>query len=423
MKLAFNHEKKFERVALAAAAVAAMALAYYPHPTKAQEDVRARIDQMGRELKEIQTKLDNKETKTRSADKKSKEADESLVKWHLSGYAYAEFVSTDSKDAHDTFNGAHFSPIFHFQYGKLILFEAEPELAIEEDQETELELEYAQINLLLHDSFVLGAGKYLSPVGQFQERLHPAWINKLPDAPAGYSHHGGIQPASDIGVQARGGIPLGNMTATYAVAVGNGPQINDEGFVMEGFGQDDNSNKAVSGRIGFLPLPYLEVGGSFMFARAEGWEGPNIASGSVSGADFRLWGVDAAFTRGPWDVRFEYLNGKLDSHLGTADEADTATSLIPKTTWEAWYVQAAYQLSGLTDIRILRNFEPVVRYGEYTGDGADRFLEMREHRFNIGLNYLFAPSIIAKGSVEWRDMKAPGVDDETRFILQLAYGF
>jgi len=420
MRQTSKYEKKFGRVILALAAVVSIAVAYYPHPTRAEDNVRARVDQLQRELKDVQLKLKNRETRARSADKKAPAQDESLVKWHLSGYAVANFVATDAADQHDTFSGAQFSPIFHFQYGDLVLFEAEPELAIEDSQETSLELEYAMIHLMLHDSFTLGAGKFLSPVGQFQERLHPAWINKLPDMPAGFSHHGGIQPASDIGVQARGGIPVGGMTATYVVALGNGPQIGDEGFTQEGFGADNNDNKAVSGRIGFLPVPYFEIGASFEYARVQGWESDN---GPATNANFTLWGVDAAFTRGPWDVRFEYLNGKLGSHYGRAEEADTDGSLIPKTDWEAWYVQAAYQLSGFTNTRIVRNFEPVVRYGQFTGDGFDEFVEAREYRWNIGLNYHFAPSVIAKGSVEWRDMKAPGAGDETRYLLQLAYGF
>lgn len=398
-------------------AIGAGVLAFAPAPAGAAEDaVQQRVDQLERELKDVQLKLKNRETTARSADTKAPEKDDSLVKWHLAGYAFADFIVTDSKTEHNTFGGAHFSPIFHFQYGDLVLFEAEPELSVTEDQETELELEYAQINLMLHDSFTFGAGKYLSPVGQFTERLHPAWINKMPDMPAGFGHEGSINPQNDIGVTARGGIPINDMTVTYSVAVGNGPQINDEGFVQEGFGRDNNDNKAVAGRIGFLPFPWLEVGGSFKFARVEGWD----AAGASSGADFTLWGADAAFTRGPWDVRFEYLNAELDSHLGTNDEITVIQ--IPKTKWEAWYFQAAYELSGLTKMRIVRNFEPVVRYGQYTGSGNDRFLEGQEHRTNIGLNYHFAPSVIAKGSVEWRDKKA-GEDDETRFLLQLAYGF
>lgn len=415
------YPRNFVRLAMPVLAIGAGVLAFAPAPAGAAEDaVQQRVDQLERELKDVQSKLKNRETTARSADKKASKDDDPLIKWQVTGYAFAEYVTTNAKDTPDTFNGAHFSPIFHFQYGNLVLFEAEPELAIEDSQETSLELEYAQIDLMLHDSFTLVAGKYLSPVGQFMERLHPEWINKSTSKPAGFDHHGGIQPASDIGIQARGGIPFGDMTATYVVAVGNGPQIGDEGFTNEGWGTDNNDNKAVSGRIGFLPVPYFELGASFEYATVKGWD---QAPGTVTAADFTLWGIDAAFTRGPWDVRFEYLNGRLGSHHGTAADGDASTSLIPKTDYEAWYAQAAYLLSGFTKTAIVRNFEPVIRYGEYTGSGFGPFIETREKRFNIGLNYHFAPSVLAKGSYEIRDMKAPGVEDEKRFIMQLVYGF
>lgn len=344
--------------------------------------------------------------------------DESLVKWHLAGYAHTNFSASSSADQPSSFSGAAFSPVFHFQYSDFILFEAEPELSVTEDGETELELEYAQINLLLHDSVTLVTGKYLSPVGQFRERLHPSWVNKLPNAPAGFGH-GGIQPLSEVGIQVRGGVPIAGMTATYAVSVGNGPRVGHHGFETEGFGRDDDSNKAVSGRIGFLPVPYLEVGGSFMTAEATVIEGP----GNVTDGDLLLWGFDVAYTRGAWDVRAEYVNAELDAFWSLAEETDPSTSLIPTTNWQAWYVQVAYQLSGLTNMRVLRNLEPVVRYGEFTGEGFEEFIEGQEKRLNVGVNYLFAPSVIAKGSVEFRDLKGAGVEDETRFLLQLAYGF
>lgn len=406
----------------AVALVLGLSLSYglilVPSLAQAQDAVRQRVERMEQQLQDMKKELDEAKANAETAAKKAGEEDESLVKWHLAGYAHTDFVSTDAAGEEDSFSGASFSPVFHFQYGDIVLFEAEPELSVTETGETELELEYAQINLLLHDSLTLVTGKMLSPVGQFRERLHPAWINKLPNAPAGFGH-GGVQPLGEVGVQVRGGIPVAGMTVTYAVGVGNGPRVGHHGLETEGFGKDDNSDKAVAGRIGFLPFPYLEIGGSFMVAEATGEEGP---SGPNTNGDFILWGADAAYTRGPWDVRFEYVYAELDTFWGLADEADPATSLIPKTDWQAWYVQAAYQLSGLTNMRIVRNFEPVVRYGQFTGDGFDEFLEGQEHRLNIGLNYLFAPSLIAKGSVEWRDRKA-GQEDETRFLLQLAYGF
>ncbi len=54
------------------------------------------------------------------------------------------------------------------------------------------------------------------------------------------------------------------------------------------------------------------------------------------------------------------MSSELDSFLSQT-EAGTATTLVPKTEWDAWYVQAAYRLSGLTDPRFLKNLELVAR--------------------------------------------------------------
>lgn len=49
--------------------------------------------------------------------------------------------------------------------------------------------------------------------------------------------------------------------------------------------------------------------------------------------------------------------------------------------------------------------------------------EGEEKRINFGVNYLFAPSIVAKLSVELRDFFEADKEDETRVLFQIAYGF
>lgn len=369
--------------------------------------------------------------------------------WRLAGYAEAGLVVSDAAGQPDTFSSGKFNPAFQFQYKDLVLFESEAEISVDSDGETELELEYSQFDVLLHDYATLVVGKYLSPVGQFQERLHPGWINKMPDAPAGFGHDG-VQPASDVGVQLRGGVPVGDTVLTYVLAVGNGPRVSGEGGVeLEGFGSDDNDNKSISGRIGFLPVPWLEVGASFLTSKVSGEEGTveELDPLEPTNADFNLWGVDAAYTRGSWDVRFEYLNAKRDriftalpheeesalglERIGTlsaggGEEAlgETEVAFLPDLDLEAWYAQAAYRLSGLTDRPVWKNFEPVVRYGEFHIKGLDELREeAAEDRFDVGLNYWLAPSIVLHGSVQWRDFKDELRETETRYQLKFAYGF
>lgn len=371
--------------------------------------------------------------------------------WHLAGYADATFIVSDF-DGETTadFSAARFNPAFHFQYKNLILLEAEAEISVDGDGETEFELEYTQADIFLHDNATLVLGQFLSPVGQFQERLHPTWINRLADPPPGFGHDG-VQPASDTGAMLRGGFLIGDdMIATYSVAVGNGPRLSHEGGVeFEAKGGDDNSNKAVSGRIGFLPLPYLEFGGSFLVGdvsgSAEAEEGDDHGDEEPvddhdddapllddlddlmpTSANVTLWGADAAYTRGPWDLRAEYLNATRDP-MNTAFEGSAGVTALPELELEAWYAQIAYSLSGLTNHKVLQRFEPVVRYGEFRITGLDELAEeAAEERLDIGLNYWIAPSIVARGVAQLRDFTARHDDEpdsETRYILQLAYGF
>jgi len=374
------------------------------------------------------------------------------TKWHLSGYADATFLATktEGEDGKSS-STARFNPAFHFQYKNLILFEAESEISLTEDGETEFELEYAQADIFVHDNATLVLGQFLSPVGQFQERLHPTWINRMGNAPAGFGHDG-VQPASEIGAMVRGGISLGSMIGTYSLAIGNGPRISHEGgVVFEASGGDDNSNKAFSGRLGLQPIPYFEFGGSFLTGKVTGEDSEETGEPdehglvlsrlkpianldehdehdelSPSEANVSLWGADAAYTRGPWDVRVEYLNVDRDP-ISTTFEGSDGVELLPSLGLEAWYAQIAYRLSGVTDNKTLQRFEPVIRYGEYKVEGLEELAEeAAEERFDAGLNYWIAPSIVVRAVFEKRTFTARHDDDPTsekRYLMQLSYGF
>ncbi|MAK59963.1 MAG: hypothetical protein CMK09_03195 [Ponticaulis sp.] len=191
--------------------------------------------------------------------------------WHLAGYADASLVFSDPDvgNTSSQFTRVRFNPAFHFQYQDLVLLEAEAEIE-NTDAGTEVTLEYAQANILAHPNAVVVIGQFLSPVGQFKERLHPSWINRMADAPAGFGHDG-VQPGSDMGVMVRGGFNLEPGLLTYAIALGNGPRVSHEGgLALEAFNGDDNSDKALSGRFGFLPVPDLEIGASFLRASVSG---------------------------------------------------------------------------------------------------------------------------------------------------------
>ncbi len=340
--------------------------------------------------------------------------------WHLSGYASAGAEFRTKADEWD-FGGLKFNPGFHFQYKDIIIFEAEMEFEIDDDGASEFALEYSHFDILLHDNATLVVGKYLSPIGQFQERLHPTWINKFSNAPAGFGHDG-AQPASDFGVQLRGGVSVGERsTFTYVFALGNGPRMGHEGNAeFEGFGGDDNKNKAFGGRIAFLPMPYLEVGGSFWKGKVEGIEGPGELLPTT--ADAKVWGFDAAFTRKSFDVRFEYLKNTRGM-INSFDEDHGEVEALERLSLEAWYAQIAYRLPQLGKASFTAKLEPVIRYGEFRVEGSHHLEEQAHKRYNIGLNYWMAPSAVARVGLEIRRFFEDEIENETLIQLQVAFGF
>ena len=102
-------------------------------------------------------------------------------KFLISGYTNmtAQFSKEQS-----SFSNVGLFPILLWQPQKNILVEAELEIAIE-GKETMLELGYADASFFVNKYLTVRAGKFTSPFGIFQDRLHPGWINKLPTVPVG----------------------------------------------------------------------------------------------------------------------------------------------------------------------------------------------------------------------------------------------
>ena len=173
-------------------------------------------------------------------------------KFVLTGYttAGAKFAKDDTK-----FNGFSINPILLWKPSEKIFVEAELETELE-GNETVINLEYANVSYFLNKYITFIAGKFLSPYGIFQDRLHPAWINKLPTAPPGYGHDG-VGPSAELGFDIRGGIPLGSAKMNYSIYVSNGPVLNtgvdepgEEGMLSYENADDNNTNKTFGGRIG-----------------------------------------------------------------------------------------------------------------------------------------------------------------------------
>ena len=201
---------------------------FLPPPLMGQEDIRALREEIRKMREEsekqrqrmqaLEEKLQKMEAKS---EQKAKELEEKVAqqtsswvdrylktqtgesRFLLTGYGFGNYVFRgkhgNQNERTNTFQ-AGFNPIFLYRLNDWIFFEGELEIEIE-NGETEVGLEYAQANVFLNDYMTLGAGKFLLPFGEFIERVHPAWINKLvtPPLPYRHSHEGGLLPFGQVG--------------------------------------------------------------------------------------------------------------------------------------------------------------------------------------------------------------------------------
>ena len=119
-----------------------------------------------------------------------------------------------------------------------------------------------------------------------------------------------------------GTIPfLSDTKLKYEIAVTNGLEGPDPKDVQQLW--DNNSNKAIGGRLGYECLPGLEIGGSY--SRGKYDEGNKL--------DIDFLGVDIQFKRGNLEVSGEYITGQVEQ-----EEADGGDYLR-----NGYYLQTSYK--------------------------------------------------------------------------------
>ncbi len=381
------------------------------------EAIKAQVEMLQEQLQKVQETLDQYEEQTvtqkdiQKVRQEVQEVAEIQSEWkntdsvvHLAGYGDVSYSDKESEPG--SFSAARFNPIFHYQYKDLIMLGAEMAIEADDTGGTSTELEYTTIHLFVNDNLAVGGGKYLSPIGQFRQNLHPSWINKLPTAPAGFGHDQAA-PLSELGAQAMGGFSLGNMNMNYVAYVGNGPILEiaeeDGEFVIEaveatGRTSNEDDELALGGRFGLAFAPNSEVG-------------VPLATGKVAGKDevkatrdYDVYGADIAYKWKNLGLRGEYIIQKV----GRSSKSVSSGS----AEWEAWYAQAAYRFQPT-------NFEGVIRYSDYTANLS----EGDQEQLALGINYLFAPNAMAKFGYNFNDGKRGTKADDNGFQLQFAYGF
>jgi hypothetical protein len=341
----------------------------------------------------------------------------------FSGFVVAGFI--DQQHADNNFTGA-FYPTFTWKLSDRLFVEAQAELSAGEGTGSEATLVYAQISYVVNDYLTVGGGKFLTPFGQFSERLYPAWINKLPDAPLVFNEDDGLTPFTSIGVQARGGVPVGDMKGNYALYVVNGPSVDTgatdptaAGKLDYGDGADTNTHKSIGGRLGFLPLPELEVGISTQYGRVDP-DGSGLGSVEawLQGFD-ASWSKDSTDLGGKFDVRGEWVY----SHLTTTTYDPTGALGFGPVSFpnkrSGGYVQVGYRPTH-SDNDVLKNLEGIVRLDNMnTPSGAIGSFD--EKRLTFGVDYWVSATAVAKIAFELDDRNR-GADNASAILLQFAVG-
>lgn len=327
---------------------------------------------------------------------------------HLAGYGAVTYTDTKESGVNDSFDLVRFNPIFHYQFLDTVLLESELELNILSDGETETKLEYLSVDFFLNDYMALVAGKFLSPLGQFRQNLHPLWINKLASAPPGFGEDQAI-PMSEIGLQLRGGAPLGAARLNYAVYVGNGPELEAEmGEIMaimtDGVTRNQDGKKVVGARVGILPIPRLEIGVSAASGEATVTMNDDLALTGDPVRDYDALGADFSYSTGGLKFLAEYMKQEIGDESG---------SVAPMGgDWRTWYAQASYLIPQT-------KWEGVLRYADYDSPNASQ----DQKQTALGVNYWVAPHAVAKLTFESNDGQVGTAADANRILAQIAYGF
>jgi hypothetical protein len=357
------------------------------------------------------------QTTTEQNEKESKEAS-----FMMSGFGFAQVSKEEKASEAMTYLGIH--PILLWKKNRFFF---EEELAFERmEGKTTLEVEYAVLHYKICKGLELGAGKFLSPFGIFAERIHPSWVNKFSDAPLGFNHESSTLagPMAEFGFEAGGALQVGPSKMNYVVYVTNGPSLvtNDpmmNGMLMYDNIPDNNDNKAVGGRVGFLPFSNscFEVGISQQIAKV-GMKEDSVFRNTGA----HLSAFDVCFThklnfiKSNFEIKAQYNLVQVDN---TTYQVDSGSMSSPnfKNETNAYFVQAALRPS-FAENDVLKNFELAARYS---------YMKLPEHaawagefkQITIGLNYWLNWRSVLKLNYQINEQ----TDKETTNKYYLQFGF
>ena len=357
----------------------------------------------------------------------------SKTQFMIRGYGHTglNFMNSEG-EKESSYVGSAFAPIFLFKHSDRLMFEAELEFVLE-NNELEVGLEYADVMYVLNKNMTVRAGKFLLPFGTFMERLHPAWINRLPTRPLGFGHDG-IAPSSGIGIELRGAFDLGGPKLNYSVYSTNGPRLKvgseepeEAGMLLFQNFEDNNNSKAFGGRLGILP--FADSSTEFGFS-AYSTNGVGETDSEYEDVGAFLYAIDFSFVKqvpeikGFIDVKGQYNNSNIDdaTFIETHEDGDEEEYTFDNKS-NSFYAQLSYRPT-MANSDFLKKLEVVGRFSNFNApEGAE--WEEQSEQYAFGLNYWLTWRSVIKVAYQTTDSVGghDGGGTVNGFYIHWAIGF
>ncbi len=328
---------------------------------------------------------------------------------------------TNQRKTNSTFS-AGVAPLILWQPTDRLLFEAALDIGIDTDpsagSSTSVDLKIADASFIVNDYLIVGGGLFVVPFAQYHNHFDPSWITKLPDDPLAFGD-GGLAPGSQVGIFARGAVPIGSSKVVYDVYLTNGPQlVTNDPEAAGSLNFDDftdlNNGKAVGGRIGFLPVPWIETGYSVEYAQTAPNGFPHTYA-LLQAFDLNI--RKDVHSLGVFRVHTEWIWSNIERRT----YGGGSTGFGPLT-------YSNYRIGGYAELSyrptycphpFIQNLEFVARYNvlrtPLSAPGGDH-----EQRWEFGIDYWLTPSAVIKVAYEVDDKKVG--TNQNAFMVQFGIG-
>ncbi len=281
----------------------------------------------------------------------------------------------------------------------------------------------ANINYELNNNMTLGGGLVTSPIGGIVGQYNPApWNRWLVDG----SLEDALLPGNELGVWTRGGLPAPDNMGylTYFLFVSNGPALtsttdqNGATYNNLQFGNWDpaaQNGKTVGGRFSYIPIPNIEIGYSFEWARPSADGAITTTNSLINAVDFNSYYVNKKI-----DGLFRFRGGWTWDQVGQGIDSTGAFSLGGMSN--GGQLEVAYQPS-LCGIKYVDKMMGAFRYDRIDGPASSNFSNGASHeqRYSIGLDYWLHSNAVLKFEYEF-DNLSNNMHGNNAMFVQFAVG-